>query len=60
MGTAGPVLNQQCETVQRHICAASAEAVAVLTTAGRLQLAEQAKTAAIQQFGCGAAASGTR
>jgi hypothetical protein len=48
----GPVLNQRCEVVHRHICAASVEAVSVFTAAGRTTLAEQARSTAIQQFGC--------
>jgi hypothetical protein len=51
-GSNGPVLNQRCDIVLRHICAASAEAVAVFTAAGRVQLADSARTTALQQFGC--------
>jgi hypothetical protein len=51
-GRNGPVLNQQCEVVQRHLCAASSEAASVFAKAGRLPLAEQARNAALQQYGC--------
>ncbi len=52
-GPSGPALNQQCDIVRRHVCAASAEAASVFTAAGRSELAERTMATARQQFGCG-------
>jgi hypothetical protein len=37
----GPVLNDGCAIVKRHLCAASAEAIRVQRAAGRADLAAQ-------------------
>ena len=49
-GTA--VLDQTCEIVRRHICAASAEAIAIYAGAQRNDLAAATRETARGQFGC--------
>jgi len=51
-GASGPVLDQDCEIVRRHICAASTEAIAIYDTAGRSELAQRARESARQEFHC--------
>jgi len=51
-GPAGPVLDQDCAIVRRHICAASIEAIEIYDSAGRVELAERARQSARQEFHC--------
>src|SRR5205085_11013320 len=52
VGPSGPVLDQDCEIVRRHICAASTQAIEIYDTAGRAELAQRARQSARQEFGC--------
>ncbi|HTP35567.1 MAG TPA: DUF1736 domain-containing protein [Candidatus Acidoferrales bacterium] len=45
-------LNPGCETVHRHLCAGSAEAVRLRMASGRADLAEEVRRTAEQEFGC--------
>jgi hypothetical protein len=51
-GPSGPTLNPACEPVRRHLCLASREAVETQRGRGRIDLAENLTTAALQNFGC--------
>jgi hypothetical protein len=48
----GAVLDPACDIVKRHICDASAGAMAVYAAAGRDSLAVNARDTALRQFGC--------
>lgn len=52
-GAHGTVLDQTCGVVKRHLCDASAQVAATYDRAGREALAEQTRTTAVTQFGCG-------
>ena len=45
-------LNPGCETVHRHLCAGSAEAVRLGMASGRADLAEEVRRSAERDFGC--------
>jgi len=51
-GPTGPVLDQDCDIVRRHICAASTEAIAIYDAAGRAELAQRTRQSARQEFHC--------
>jgi protein O-mannosyl-transferase len=51
-GRNGPVFNPECETVHRHICAASVPVVKTQLAGGRPDAAQSQKAMFIGQFGC--------
>ena len=48
-------LNPSCPQVHRHLCSAAAQAIALRLRAGRVDLADQLRTAGLRDFGCDAA-----
>lgn len=51
-GADGPALNPSCETVHRHLCAASAGTIQLHLESGRRDLAEEMRTTAMRDFAC--------
>jgi len=47
-------LNRECETVHRHLCAASVGTMRLRNETGHPELAETMKQTAIKDFGCAA------
>jgi hypothetical protein len=48
----GPAINPACETVRRHACAATPEAVRIHERAGRPDQAARLREGAARQFRC--------
>jgi tetratricopeptide (TPR) repeat protein len=48
----GAAINPTCDTVRRHVCAATGQAVEIDTRAGRRDQAERLKASAVRQFQC--------
>jgi tetratricopeptide (TPR) repeat protein len=51
-GANGPALNPSCETVHRHLCAASVGTIRIRLESGRRDLAEDMRSSALRDFGC--------
>ncbi len=48
----GPILNVACAPVKKELCAASSDLYSLYLQVRRLDLADQAKSAALRDFGC--------
>ena len=51
-GPSGPVLNQDCDIVRRHLCAAATASIEIYDGAGRAELAQRTRLSARQDFHC--------
>jgi len=51
-GPSGAVLDQECDIVKRHICAASTAAIAIYDAAGKAELSQRTRLSARQDFHC--------
>ena len=49
-------INPACPAVRRHLCTATARAIAVRMKSGRVDLAGQLRATGLRDFGCDAAA----
>jgi len=51
-GPSGAVLDQECDIVRRHICAASTAAIEIYDAAGKAELSQRTRLSARQDFHC--------
>ncbi len=51
-GPNGPAINPACDTVRRHLCASSVDAIRVRLRTGRQDLAEAQKKRFVSDYGC--------
>src|SRR5262249_49125514 len=50
-----PAMNPACPEVRKHLCSATAQAMALRVRSGRPDLAEQLRTSGVRDMGCDAA-----